>query len=159
MDACMYTSCTAMYRFAFYISMIRIQFLITIWFVFLFILVPFRMVYHCVQCNHDKRERDMKTKPKSRQGVCKNCFASSIHQQRHQNDSPLQIKPIFHPTLSIHSHLSIEKRASIVAFHRIGIKKKDIMQYITCSMPTVNHWINHYNKHYNLNDDDRSGNN
>jgi hypothetical protein len=107
------------------------------------------MVFHCVKCNLDKIKRDMKTKSKSRQGVCKSCYAISVHQQR-QNIPSTEIQPIFHPTLRIHSHLSIEKRASIVAFHRIGMNKENIMKYLSCSMPTVNYWIKHYNEHFNV---------
>ena len=68
----------------------------------------------------------------------------------HENTSEENLQPIFHPTLTIHSHLSFEKRAAIVAFHRIGMKKTHIMKYIACSMPTVNHWIKHYNQHFNV---------
>ena len=29
--------------------------------------------YHCVKCDHDKRKEDMRTKPKHKQGICKQC--------------------------------------------------------------------------------------
>ncbi len=83
---------------------------------------------------------------------CKDCQRDNKHNHtiQHQNSPQNNIKPIFHPTLTIHSHLSVEKRAAIVAFHRIGMPKPNIMRYLACSMPTVNHWIKHYNKHFNV---------
>ena len=84
---------------------------------------------------------------------CGNCIKKSKHthpRQQHQQQQQDNIKPIFHPTLTIHSHLSFEKRAAIVAFHRIGMDKYKIMKYLACSMPTVNRWIKHYNQHFNV---------
>ena len=70
-----------------------------------------------------------------------------------------EITPIFESSLTKHSHLSIEKRVSIVAFHRIGMKKSEIMQRLECSMPSINHWLVHYDRHKNLDENDRVGNN
>jgi hypothetical protein len=83
---------------------------------------------------------------------CKQCQRDNKHNHNipRQNTQEENTQPIFHPTLTIHSHLSIEKRAAIVAFHRIGMDKYKIMKYIACSMPTVNHWIKHYNQHFNV---------
>ena len=84
---------------------------------------------------------------------CGNCIKKSKHthpRQQHQQQQQDNIKPIFHPTLTIHSHLSFEKRAAIVAFHRIGMDKYKIMKYLACSMPTVNRWIKHYNQYFNV---------
>jgi hypothetical protein len=107
------------------------------------------MVRKCNECNTTKQQRQMKTTT-----ICISCYNrehySSSQLADADGDESKNIKPIFHPTLTIHSHLSIEKRASIVAFHRIDIPKTDIMQYIACSMPTVNHWIKHYDEHFNV---------
>jgi hypothetical protein len=83
---------------------------------------------------------------------CRQCQRKNRHNHpiQPQNSPQNDIKPIFHPTLTIHSHLSVEKRAAIVAFHRIGIPKPTIMKYLACSFPTVNHWIKHYNKNFNV---------
>ena len=64
-------------------------------------LVYDRMVlhYHCVKCNHDKRKEDMRTKPKNKQGICKQCHDDTgrddqrqqIQQQQQQQSLPIFI--------------------------------------------------------------------
>ena len=62
--------------------------------------------------------------------ICTACYDNNRRPQRNDEPESKPIQPIFHPTLTAHSHLSVENRASIVAFHRINIPKKNIMQYI-----------------------------
>jgi hypothetical protein len=116
--------------------------------------------YRCYACTSSKEKKDMKIIGNNKTGICTYHFNQG--KRLFQYESPCltqveQIHPIFHPTLTAHSHLSVEKRASIVAFHRIGLNKHIIMQHLACSMPTINHWINHYNKYCNLSDDEKSG--
>ena len=107
----------------------------------------------CEVCNHDVRSPHKRHKCELNGEMrCKQCQRDNkhnhnIHTQQTQTE---HIKPVFHPTLTIHSHLSFEKRAAIVAFHRIGMDKYKIMKYLACSMPTVNHWIKHYNQHFTV---------
>jgi hypothetical protein len=65
--------------------------------------------------------------------------------------------PIFYPTLTQHSHLSIEKRAGIVTLAAINTPTRDICQLIATTRPTINHWIKHYRQCHNLADNERSG--
>jgi transposase len=88
---------------------------------------------------------------------CDNCRTANFKTGYSACNATKTTEPIFFPTLTVHSHLSFEKRAAIITMNKLGYTKQDICDAIACSLPTVNHWIKHYDQHFNIGDQNRNG--
>ena len=67
------------------------------------------------------------------------------------------VSPIFHPTLTVHSHLSPMKRSAIVTLTRAGKKKQEISQLLQVTLPTIRKWNKQFDTNHDVEDRPRSG--
>ena len=117
----------------------------------------------CTVCNKRKRHKFLRSKGIHQPTVCHSCYHSPANSS--SSPPPTQIiptpsssvSPIFHPTLTVHSHLSPMKRSAIVTLTRAGKKKQEISQLLQVTLPTIRKWNKQFDTNHDVEDRPRSG--
>jgi len=100
-------------------------------------------------------------KTSNRTHICRECRAHAQSPEDLPSDPPAAAAaappPLFQHGDILHTHLSTERRWSIVLLHKMKRDEAAIANEVACDVRSVRHWINHYQQYGNVDDLRRSG--